>query len=145
MLFVKIGKRVPKLRSVHLFGEPIKCVDTDRYLGVTLDKRLTWSTHIDQVRKKASQRLGTMGPVINRRSDLAIKNGVLLYKQLIPPLMNYVCPVWRYAARSHIKKLRVLQSKCLSIAANSPCYVGNREIHDNLGVSYFSDQNQTPN
>ena len=30
-------------------------VDTDRYLGATLDKWLARSTHIDQVRKKAPQ------------------------------------------------------------------------------------------
>jgi hypothetical protein len=62
MLFVKTGRRVPKPRSVQIFGKPIQWVDTARYLGVTLDKRLTWSTHIDQMRKKAAQRLGTLGP-----------------------------------------------------------------------------------
>jgi hypothetical protein len=46
---------------VLLFGEPIVWVDTARYLGVTLDKWLTWSSRIDQVRKKASQRLGVLG------------------------------------------------------------------------------------
>ena len=54
-------------------------------------------------------------------------------------MMDYACPVWRSAARSHIKKLLVLQSKCLRIANNVPWYVGNREIHD-LGVPYFSEQ-----
>jgi hypothetical protein len=50
------------------------------YLGVILDKRLTWSKHIDQVRKKAVQRLGILGPLLNRRSSFSIRNGVLLYK-----------------------------------------------------------------
>ena len=38
-----------------------------------------------------------------------------------------------------IKKLQVLQSKCLRIANNAPWYIGNRQIHDDLGVPYFSD------
>jgi hypothetical protein len=54
MLFVKNGRRVPKPRSLRLFREPIEWVDTARYLGVTLDRRLTWSKHIDQVKKKAA-------------------------------------------------------------------------------------------
>ena len=33
----------------------MKWVDDARYLGVTLDKGLTWSKHIDRVRKKAAQ------------------------------------------------------------------------------------------
>jgi hypothetical protein len=34
MLFVKTGRRVPKPRSVQLFGEPIQWVDTARYRGL---------------------------------------------------------------------------------------------------------------
>ena len=80
MLFAKIGRRIPKPRSVQLFGEPIQWVDDARYLGLTLDKRLTWSKHNDQARKKAAQRLGALGPLLNRRSGLSIMHGVLLYK-----------------------------------------------------------------
>jgi hypothetical protein len=76
--------------------------------------------YIDQVRKKAAQRVGTLGPLLNRRSGLSIRNGVLLYKQLIRPMMDYACTIWRAAARSHIKKLQVLQSKCLRIATVAP-------------------------
>jgi hypothetical protein len=124
---------------VNLFREPIPWVNDARYLGVILDKRLTWLKHIDQVRKKAAQRLGILGPLLNRRSGLSTRNGVLLYKQLIRPLMDYACPVWRFAPRSYIKRLQVVQSKCLRIATNAPWYIGNRQIHDDLGVPYFSD------
>jgi hypothetical protein len=139
ILFAKTGRRIPKPRAVQLFGDPIEWVDDTRYLGVTLNKRLTWSKPIDQVRKKAARRLGTLGPLLNRRSGLSIRNGVLLYKQLILPMMDNACPVWRSATRSHIKKLQVLQSKCLRIATNAPWYTGNGQIHDDLGVPYFSD------
>jgi len=66
MLFAKTGRRIPKPRAVQLFGEPIEWVDDIQYLGVTLDKRLTWSKHVDQVRKKAAQRLGKLEPLLNR-------------------------------------------------------------------------------
>jgi hypothetical protein len=139
MLFAKTGRRIPNPGAVELFGEPIQWVDDDNYLGVTLDKRFNWSKHINQVRKKLAQRLGKLGSLLNRRSGLSIRNGVLLYKQLIRPMMDYASPVWRAAARSHIKKLQVLQSKCLRIATNAPWYIGNRQIHDDLGVPYFAD------
>jgi hypothetical protein len=71
MLFTR--RHIQNPRPVALFDEPIVCVDTACYLGVTLDKRLTWSSHIDQVRKKASQRLGVLGPLSNRRCGLSIR------------------------------------------------------------------------
>jgi hypothetical protein len=52
MLFVKTRRHIPQPRSVQLFREPMQWVDTTHYLGMTLDKQLTWSTHIDQVRKR---------------------------------------------------------------------------------------------
>jgi hypothetical protein len=114
-------------------------VETARYLGVNLDTQLTWSAHVNQVGKKAAQRLGVLGPLLNRRSGLSVRNGVLLYKQLIRPMMDYACPIWRSSARSHIRMLEVLQSKCLHIATNAPWYVGNRQIHEDLGILFFAD------
>ena len=52
MIFARAGRRFVQPRPFTLFGEPIQWVETTRYLGVTLDKRLTWSPHIVQVRKK---------------------------------------------------------------------------------------------
>jgi len=62
IIFARAGRRFIQPRPVTLFGEPIQWVDTTRYLGVTLDSRLTWSPRIDQVRKKAAQRMGMLGP-----------------------------------------------------------------------------------
>ena len=76
--------------------------------GVTLDTRLTWSPHIDQVRKSAVQRMGMLRPLLNRKNDLSVRNGVLLYKQLIRPMVDYACPAWRSAARTHVRRLQVL-------------------------------------
>jgi hypothetical protein len=106
-----------------------------------LDKFLIeqWSVLVNQVGRKAAQRLCVLGPLLNRRSGLSIKNGVLLYKQLIRPMMDYAYPIWRSAAHTHARKLQVLQSKCLRIANNAPWYVSNRQIHDELGIPFFAD------
>ena len=109
------------------------------FFGVTLEKRLTWSPHIDQVRRRPAQRVGLLGPLLNRKSDLSIRNGVLLYKQLIRPMMDYACPAWRWAARTHVRRLQVIQSKCLRLVTGAPWYLSNRQIHEDLGVSLFAD------
>jgi hypothetical protein len=77
IFFVKTGRRIPKPRSVHFFGEPTQWIDTPSYLGVTLDKRLSWSTNIDQLRKKAVQGKRSLHP-----------ERCFLEKQLIRPPMD---------------------------------------------------------
>jgi hypothetical protein len=139
MIFARAGRRFIQPRPVTLFGEPIEWVDTTRYLGVILYTRLTRSPHIDQVRKRAAQSLGMLCPILNRKSDLSVRNGDLLYKQLIRPMMDYACPAWRSAARTHVRNLQVVQSKCLRFATGAPWYVSIRQIHEDLGVPLFAD------
>jgi hypothetical protein len=88
MIFARAGQRFIQPPTVTVFGEPIKLVETTRYLGVTLDKRIIWSPHIDQVRKKTSHRMGMQDPFRKKKSDPSFRNGVLLYKQLIRPMMG---------------------------------------------------------
>ena len=95
------------------------------------------STHIDQTRKKTAHMLGMLGPILNR-SAISIRNGALLYK-LIRSMMDYACPAWTSAARTLVRKLQVLQFKCLRLATGTPWYVSRRHIHENLGVPLFAD------
>jgi hypothetical protein len=125
VISAKSARRVRQPRPVQFLGEPIECVQSAHCLGVTLDKRLTWSAHVDQVKKEAVQRLDALGPLLSRRSGLSVRNGVLLYKRVICPVMDYACPIWRSAARSHVQNMQVLKFKCLRIATNASLYVGN--------------------
>jgi hypothetical protein len=142
IFFARAGWRFIQPRPVTLFGELIEWVDTTRYLGVTLDTRLTWSPHNDQARKRAAQSLGMLGPLLNRKM-MSVRNGVLLYKQLIRPMMDYACPAWISAACTHVRQLQALQSKCLRLATGDPWYVSNRHIHEDLGVPLFADNIRT--
>ena len=80
-----------------------------------------------------------LGPLLNRNSNLSVRNGVLLYKQLIRPMMDYACPALRSAVRTHVRRLQVLKSKCLRLATGVPWYVSNRQIHEDLDVPLFAD------
>jgi hypothetical protein len=62
VLFAKTARSARQPRPVQFLGEPIQWVQTALYLGVTLDMRLTWSAHVNQVRKRAAQRFGMHGP-----------------------------------------------------------------------------------
>jgi hypothetical protein len=67
------------------------------------------------------------------------RNGVVLHKQLIRPMMDYACPAWRPAARTHVRRLQVLQSECLRLATGAPWHVSSRQILEDLSVPLFAD------
>jgi hypothetical protein len=74
-------------------------------MGVTLDTQLTSLPQINQVRKKVAERLGVV----------SIRIGLLLYKQLICPGMEYACFICKLAADTRIKKKGVHQFKCFAL------------------------------
>jgi len=86
--------------------------------------------------------MGMLDPLLNR-SDISITNGVLLYKWLMSPMMDYACPTWRLAARTHFGMLQVLQSKFLRLARGATWYVSGKQIHQGLGVPLFADYIRT--
>jgi hypothetical protein len=59
-------------------GKAIQWVETAHYLGLTLDTQVTWSAHVNKVENRVAQRLGVPGSLLNRRSGLSVRNGVLL-------------------------------------------------------------------
>jgi hypothetical protein len=83
--------------------------------------------------------MGMLGPLLNGKSNLSVRKGVLLYKQLICPMMDFACPEWIFAARTHVRRLQVLQSKYLRFATGAPWYVSNKQMHEDLGISLFPD------
>ena len=83
--------------------------------------------------------MGMLSPLLNMKIDQSIRNGVLLYKQLIRLMIDYACLAWRSAACTHVRRLQVLQSKCLRLATGAPWYVSNRQIHEDLGVPIFAE------
>ena len=65
--------------------------DTERDLGVLIDKNLNFENHIHQITKKANSMIG----MIWRSFDfLDIHTFQLLYKAIIRPKLEYATPVW---------------------------------------------------
>ncbi|GFW79405.1 transposable element Tc3 transposase [Trichonephila clavipes] len=56
-----------------------------------------------------------------RRSPLSLENKVILYKQILRPVITYGSPVWGAAAATHMKKIQVIQNKILRVMTNAPC------------------------
>jgi len=81
IIFESNGQRFLHPWSVQLFLEPIQWVDTLHYLGVTRHTRLSWSSHINYVRKLPK---GCMYWVLPWTGEVVSTSamGVLLYKQL---------------------------------------------------------------
>ncbi|KAJ4426932.1 hypothetical protein ANN_26731 [Periplaneta americana] len=105
-----------------------------KYLGVHLDRRLSWKHHINNKLKLAYSRFTKLYPLFNKKSSLKLQNCMLLYTSLLRPLLLYACPVWGGAAVSEIKYIQSFQNEVLRISLNSPWFVRNSQLHRETGI-----------
>jgi hypothetical protein len=91
-----------------------------KYLGVTLDKTVTFKTHIDLISEKALKFVGILYPLLNRKSKLNSDNKIRIFRAIIQSILLGACPVWGNCAKHHIEKLQIIQNKCLKIILDLP-------------------------
>ena len=82
--------------------------DSVRFLGVYIDSRLTWKTHIAYV----SSKLRRVSYLLYKASgNLDSKSLKVLYYSLFYPHLDYCCEVWVNTYQSAIQCLYLLQKK----------------------------------
>ena len=80
-----------------------------KFLGVLIDKNLTWRPHIDHIASKISKIVG----IIARLRDHVPLNTLLqIYRLLIFPYTLYGIAAWGLAAQSDLKKDSHLAKAC---------------------------------
>jgi hypothetical protein len=110
--------------------------------GVTLDKRINWSLHIDHFSWRDAQSIGFLCSLLNKWNELCQERSHALQAALPPhdglriPHLEVRCP--------HIRsRLQVLQSKFLRLVTGACWYLSNRQIHEYLAVPPFADHFRT--
>lgn len=121
-------------------NNPIPWNSEAKYLGVILDKSLTFKRHTGHAVERAQKYIKILNPLINRKSQLSKANKILLYKSVLQSLLLYGCPVWGRCARSHINKLQLIQNRCLKIIMNLPRHFSTRKLHLITKVQTIPDQ-----
>jgi hypothetical protein len=65
-----------------------------KYLGMHLDRRLTWAKHIKSERNQLNLKAKQMHWLIGRRSTLSTGSKLLLYKAVLEPIWTYGVQLW---------------------------------------------------
>ena len=86
-----------------------------KYLGLILDKDLTWKPHLYYMQKKLAQGVGLMAKM---RKHLSNKNFLSLYYAFFYSNVFYGILGWGSATKSAIMPIQVLQNKAIRIITN---------------------------
>jgi hypothetical protein len=119
-----------------------QCIPTKpgvKYLGLYLDRSLTWKTHITNKRTQLTLKTRKLYWLLNKHSKLSLENKVLLYKTILKPIWTYGIALWGCSRLSNIRILQAYQSKVLRIITGAPWYVANSTLHHDLQIPYITE------
>ncbi|GFY21596.1 RNA-directed DNA polymerase from mobile element jockey [Trichonephila clavipes] len=136
---VLFTKRIKPVKPPTLYSTPLQWSQSTKYLGLILDKNLTWKHHILHARAKFRHALRLIYPLICRNSEMDMYNKVLLYTAVLRPIISYGCPVWGYAAKSNIKILEVAQNSIIRTITKAHRYTRNSNIYKALKLHPFKN------
>ena len=94
--------------GLYIDGIEIKETPTMKYLGVIIDAKLNWVSHITYVKNKIAKGIGIIKkarPFLNKSS---LSN---LYYTFIYPYLIYCVEVWGSAKKVHLSPVMLLPKK----------------------------------
>ena len=99
-------KRKPVEATYTVHGQALEAVDAAKYLGVTIDSKLSFNSHIDSVCKKAN---GTRAFLNRNLSSCSRHVRDLTYKTYVRPQLEYASTVWDPSTRKNVNQLEQVQ------------------------------------
>ena len=91
-----------------LYGETLESISSSKYLGMTINDRLTWNDHIQNTVTSANKTMGFLRRNI-RTKDPGIRE--VAYKTLVCPILEYSSPVWSPYTKSNIHRIEIVQRR----------------------------------
>ena len=136
IIFTRSSKRLQIPLKIQ--NQPIPYNSSVKYLGLTLDSKLTFKNHIAQIKGKFYGALGILYPLF-KSNTLSQRIKFTLYVAAIRSMLIYGCEAWSILASCHKKKIQILQNKCFKIILQAPRYTRISELHDVAALPYIDE------
>ena len=101
--------------TVTIYDNQVSQVTTAKSLGVTIDNKLDWRSHIDKLTKKVAS--GT-GAIKRMRHLVPQATLLLIYQALIQPHFDYFNFVWGNCGITLQNKVQKLQNRAARVLTN---------------------------
>ena len=98
--------------SIKFNNKKLYPVDNIKYLGMYIDKYLSWDFHIMQLSKKLSRACGIMSKL---RYSAPIETRLQVYYAIFYSHLTYGCNIWGLTTEENLNKIELLQKKCIRI------------------------------
>ena len=124
------------LPPVKMNNQVLELKSDTKFLGVILDKKLTFKQHILYIKSKIAKSVGILYKAKKKLPQELLKN---LYFSFIYPYLIYGIEVWGSACNTHLDPLIKLQKRCIRLIANAHYLAPTAPLFHTLDLLHLSD------
>ena len=117
---------IEDMLPVELSGERVESVSEFKYLGVVLDRHLSFDNHTTYLRRKVMVKMKMLGRI---RQYVSQSLAIMLYNSLILPDFDYADIIYDSFSKHNANKLQVMQNKCLKLCIKCDRRIPSDELH----------------
>lgn len=130
-------KRKLKSPTLIMDGKPLLIGRTIKVLGVVIDDKLSWHSHVDYACAKTAKMAKTITKIAREGWGLSPEVINILYRGAVEPMLAYAAPVWSQATnkRTVIRKLTAAQRPFLLKCTRAYRTTANTAISAIAGIS----------
>ena len=122
--------------SIKLNGFKLKPSDNVKYLGMYLDKHLSWDSHIHKLSNSLSRATGILSKLRHNAPRSVCLN---VYFSLFYSHLIYGACLWGLTSQKNIKVIETLQNKCIKTITFSDYRSSSNPIYCSLGLLKVRD------
>ena len=115
-MLISNKKRIIPL-SINIHELQLKECNSYKYLGIFIDKNLTWQAHIQHICKKISKASGALSKL---RHCVSIDTLINVYYALVHSYLRYGILAWGTSSSTVLKPLKVLSNRVVKIMTFAP-------------------------
>lgn len=109
-------------KKIKINSIDVEYSDTVKYLGITLDKSLTWTPHLELKMKKCTKHMNMLRALIRTKVGPNPKITRWAFTGIVRPALTYACHLWVYKTQNSASKVmneklkKLNRLACMSIA-----------------------------
>ena len=112
IIFQPKGKIITKHLNFRISGQKINPINQTKYLGIYLDKHLSWNSHLNQLKTKLSRGCGLLAKLHYYVNITTLRS---VYFAIFDAQLRYGLQIWSQQKTGTIKQIEKLQDKAVRI------------------------------
>ena len=125
--------------ALSLYGDLLSYYPHIKFLGITFDKRMTFTKHFEEILERCNQKFHRLRILVNKKWGPSPKTISQIYKQCVRPIFEHGIVSTITVSETVITKIQRVQNSFIRLALRLLKYVSARLLHEASGLPRVKD------